>query len=325
MVDTFLVDNCTFNGCNKSCSYCREDKTIKGNREAVVRSLDLLESNVDANILKISGYGEITLLTDWKEILSKHDSACKSIQIITNGTALKEADLEFLAARHYVLCVSLDGITTFSNQARNSSDREIKQILKNLRHASSSGIPLEINTVLTLFNINHLGPLLDFVNDVGGICYPFPVRENRLYGSGDSLKPSHQDVEKNVGKLIQAKDLPLPPKAYMESLLNFMLHGTRSTCYVPKVVMGISPEGDLVKCPCSGTKKISNIFLDGKMGFEKYFNQRNFGGNDEECADCFTHYEVLNLFVEGKISPEEMRVLPLFKNQDLTQLMELSK
>jgi hypothetical protein len=44
------------------------------------------------------------------------------------------------------------------------------------------------------------------------------------------------------------------------------------------------------------------------------------------CHDCFTHYDVVNLFVEGRISADEMQRLPFFSVpgvlQELLRLRE---
>lgn len=323
MIKTFLVDNGAFNGCNKNCEYCRKDKKIDGDASAVEKSLSLLETNVSASILKISGYGEITKVKNWKQIVGRHDGSYDRAQVITNATLLTREDIDWLASRNYNLCVSLDGTSILTNGARNSSETELAIIMENMRYAHSLRVPLEVNTVLTSFNINGLEPLLDFVESLDGVCYPFPVRENRLYGQGKSLKPSERDTEKNIGKLIQKSTSILPPRAYLENLMLFMLGGYRDICYVPKVMIGISPQGDLLKCPCSGTQRISNIFSEGKQAFARYSEQRAYGGNDDECSDCFTHYEVINLFLDGKISPKEMDKMPLFRKLDLTKLTEM--
>lgn len=323
MANTFLVDNCTFNGCNKSCRYCRAHKKTKGSEEAVEKSLSLLETYVNATILKISGYGEITLARNWKQLVGRHDWPYEKVQVITNATLLSEGDIDWLASRGYSLCVSLDGNTSSSNAARSSSSAEVTRIIKNLTYASSLGIPIEINTVLTQFNINQLEPFLDFVESLNCVCYPFPVRENRLYGRGKSLKPSKKDAEKSIGRLIDGFSSfcrSLPPKVYLESLMQFMLEGERGICHVPETIMGISPESDLLKCPCSGTQKIANILSGGKEAFDRYFAQRSSGGYDKECKDCFTHYEVMNLFLENKITEIEMNQLPLFRNLNLVAM-----
>jgi MoaA/NifB/PqqE/SkfB family radical SAM enzyme len=320
MTNTFLVDNCTFGGCNKHCEYCRGSREIKGDKAAVEKSLSILEENVNASILKISGYGEITMIKDWKNIIGKHNQHYTTTQIITNATLLTSYDIDWLASRDYCLCVSLDGVSVPANSPRSSSEAELARIKMNLGYASSLGIPLEINTVITSRNIKELEPLLDFVASINGICYPFPVRENRLYSNSNYLNPSKEDVEKNIGGLSKNFHPSLPPRSYIEGLTQFMLEGTRGVCYVPKIIVGISPEGDLLWCPCSGNKRIANIFLEGKEAFDKQFEQRSYGGYNKECEDCFTHYDILNLFLDGKISQEEMRRLPLFKKQDLIKL-----
>ncbi|MFA5856781.1 MAG: radical SAM protein [Candidatus Pacearchaeota archaeon] len=318
MINTFLIDNCTYNGCNKQCSYCRPQFIGKGNKNFVSESISILSTSVKPEIIKISGYGELTFMPGWKEKIVDLDYSFKRVQLITNGTILNNKDLDFLKDHEVYLCFSLDGVTFKSNSARNSSSAELRKIMENIVYASSIDIPLEINTVLTKSNINDLERLLDFVDKVNGVCYPFPIRENRLYGSGKNMFPLKKDIETNLMDLKQKHPHSTPPIQYIESLMDFMLESKRSICYVPLNVLGVSPEGDLLKCPCSGTRVLANIFE--KEGFEKFNSSKSIGGYDPECKDCFTHYEVINLFIDGKISAEEMNHLPLFENLDISKL-----
>ncbi len=323
MVKTFLVDNCSYQGCNNHCVYCRGNNVIEDDGRIFRKTLQKLREGVDASILKISGYGEITMIPDWKERIAEQEESYDSIQIITNGRNLTRRDLDFLSSGDYTLCISLDGISQKTNAARRNSKEELEKILTNLNLASFLGSSLEINTVLTSFNISSFPEFLKFIRDINAVCYPFPVRRNRRHSSQKSLSPSNKETRKALQNVLEDYEdfkTALPPKPYLERLTDFMLDGKRRRCYVPEVVLGIDPQGDILRCPCSGTEKVGNLF--GRDQFQATKERGKVSGFQEECRDCFTHYEVINLFIEGKINEEEMRSLPLYSKSRLNMLKQ---
>jgi MoaA/NifB/PqqE/SkfB family radical SAM enzyme len=331
-----LFDNCTFGTCNMKCRYCRSlpdpiaDATVASSdgisidieeqRKRLQESIHYSQAYFDIPILKLSGYGEFFLLPQPIPLLKEWSNHYDRIQVITNGTKLNQRRIRQLSdIPNLIVCISLDGHTPESNCCRTADPRILHTIFQNIEYLRNSGIPVEINSVLTKFNSPLFPDFLSFLRKHfdGLICSPFPVRGKHL---------AHLR-EPEPGKRLQPllESYPefsplLPPKPYLQRLISFMESGLRvHKCYVGYTALGIDPAGDILVCACNVKWPIANLWREGlERAFQKrilspnfhkfYFPEISFSG----CRTCFTHYEVLNLFLDGTISLEEIGRLPMF-------------
>lgn len=285
------------------------------NREVIKRS----KNRKDTPILKISG-GEIFLIPEFMNLLSALANEYAIVQILTNGTLLNPPIIEKLRDFPNIhMQISLDGHTIEMNAYRFRTPKTLSSILKNLTLLSNAAIPLEINCVLTAANIEGF---FDFVQDLNHRCrgctiYPFPVRSHpKLFPRPDQIKLFKQVLEDSF---LLIKHL-LPPIQYFYSLIEFMKAGKRMKgCYVPHTVLATSGDGQLEACTCGPVKTLGNVLSSNADDAYNRVRRDSCYDNVKEpylsptcCRDCFTHYEIINLFIEGAISVAELKTMAFF-------------
>lgn len=312
-----FLDAVVLESCNLKCSYCRDGVIYKKEEveQTVARVKKAIELGAiaDYDIFKISGYGEVTLLDNLGEIADLAKD--KRLLVISNGTRLLQGALEkILAHPDPALCISLDGHTGEMNSFRELSQSQIDTIVRMLKEAQGRGIPIEINSVITGRNIGQFPQFLDFLlaQLPRVMVFPFPVRPFPFMRAEDySVSPDQLSAfEKEIIGNYEKYSQVLPPLQYLKREVEFIKHGARSfVCTVPSFVIGINGNMDVLGCPCGPPEKLGNLdntpFVDisGKLLSSKK-------GRWKECKNCFNHYEVISMYIDGKISDEEISRVP---------------
>jgi len=106
----------------------------------------------------------------------------------------------------------------------------------------------------------------------------------------------------------------LPPVQYFSSLIEFLKIGKRTKgCYVPHNVLATSGDGLLDACTCGPVKTLGNVLTMNADDLYNRIEKDPCYNNVKEptlspicCHDCFTQYDMINLFFEGDISKEEL-------------------
>lgn len=327
MKKTLFYDNCVFEKCNLQCKYCRDhvisDHNPPESRSMMAKSIAIATNPEYASpaILKLSGYGEITLIKDFISLIPRG----MPVQLITNGLLLTKPIVQQIAALGNVhVCISLDGHTRELNQTRTESTSVHGRVLRNLVHLADAKVPTEINSVLTRNNTAKFASFLEFLNGLfpaGLTCYPFPLRQ---FGdlNIDGLRPSLEDIEAFRCTVVEEYDQyssVLPPKAYLRRLLQFLKTGRRSwACYVGASNVGVVPSGAIVKCACGVSDELGNVFTNPADAFQaRQQSTRELISEPDRllapnCAKCFTHYEMVNLFVDNEISLKELQAVRIY-------------
>lgn len=334
-VEFLYLDFVVYSGCNQSCDYCRDEPKRKNTEihDKIHSNLDHILSLANPHILKISGYGEFTLIPNYIEILEEYSSDFEKIQLITNGTNLTSENLRKISKINNInICFSLDGINSKSNQLRTENKQVIKNIKGNIKSCIELDILTEINTVLTKYNIDDYFSLVDefssLTND-GLIFYPFPLRD--LQGG----KYDYNEISAKKGQIKKFKEKYfskneeenkfLPPGGYMKRLINMMEGNfTKTHCAVPKVNLGVSPEGKWLKCPCSGTKK-DHGKIKKMDDLNAVYENIDHKLPSKVCKTCFNHYDINNAFIDGKISLEELSNIDLFNTEKILNFLSYYK
>lgn len=334
-----FFDNCLYKKCNFHCKYCRDNSDLDNNIEEsysqIKKSIGVTRKYVEPAILKSSGYGEITLIQDFLKLIPRDIP----FQLITNGFLLNNKTIEAIATnKKFFICLSLDGHTFMMNSCRAENTRIHQRVIKNLNLIADKGIPIEINSVLTKHNTAVYHKFLDYLMPLREkteiTCYPFPVRP---FGKrrNNELKLSKRDIEvfkEQVVDRFEKYGALLPPKKYLERLMYFLVTGHKNwPCYTGVLNLGIVPSGDLVDCPCGASNYLGNIFTDPDQAFNNRFNDINkLISNPEKpispnCANCFNHYEVINLFIDNEISLKELQAIRLFREKKIENHLIASK
>lgn len=338
----FLFDNVIFDYCNLRCDYCRPNWIFKGDlRSYFSNSFStlmqvkkifeelLLEGYIFA-IYKISGYGEITVLPHFEELLIEVDSSLKIApvnQIITNGIALNQKRLDNLISQfpEILFNISLDGHTLEMNRYRFKNIEYLDRIMKSIDHLVGSGIPVEVNTVITDANANHLPTFLEYFVELGYkkpnlAVYIQPVRDFSTV-KNKKLKPTYdQMVELNYALRENYSHLRkiLPPLEYLDFLFDTYLNGRKLPCFVPQLIFNIDPSMAARICSCGPTvsydkaKSVTGIrrLLDTFLAKRWSLLRKKFS---PMCNNCFTHFDILSLYILDMISEAELFELPMFK------------
>lgn len=320
--------------CNLQCDYCLTKTSIFHNGGAhklsyeegsdIQRDLDRILEKMcqyyDTAILKISG-GEILLIHNLIDFIKKQSLNYKVIQILTNGLLLNESLLEELSQIPGVcIQLSLDHHTFEGNGYRTKKKEQLEQILNNLDLVVKYEIPVEINCVLTDKNTSILKEFAEYLMKYAGksvMLLPFPIRGNQKENY-IAAKNQYQGVEQLLSEYERLKEI-LPPKVYLEELLSVMKTGTRrGRCYIPKMANGLFDDGRRTPCPNYWFMEMKNVLNDTcKLEMqERYRNMCyhlvNANDSPEECNQCYTPWDIFNLYLEDKLSLEELIQVPLY-------------
>lgn len=338
IIDHVLTDNL----CNLQCTYCPCDvKQLKRSGQHIItrngrtgppsesiddfldrtrRVIERIDKHVNAPILKLSG-GEIFLVREFMRLLPLLCGRFDVVQVLTNGTRLNDAAIAHLSTLKNVhLQVSLDGHTFEMNRFRFTNPRTFASALDGLLRSVRARLPVEVNTVLTAANIGGFWDFVAYMHrevlERALIC-PFPVRGN------PDMMPSQKQVEEFCLKMHEAYadyEALLPPAAYMAELCESLrIRRRRSGCSVPYAVVGSNGDGTLDVCTCGPVKVLGNVLEgDGLAAMNQVEKDASYANVQEPslrpscCDDCFTHYDIINLFIEGAITEPEMARLQFY-------------
>lgn len=325
--------------CNMRCQYCLTGTSLfkkiesagYDDKRLVYSEGTQLQKNIDEvtnrlferfkpAILKISG-GEILLIKGIIEYLKKHSKNYSRVQLLTNGLLLThDIAKELSLIPNLCLQISLDHHTLDGNMHRTKDDDVLLKILNNLDYAVSQGINIEINCVLNDKNTHIIPSFAQYLLKYKGrvILLPFPVRGKEK----NQFMPRKEQLS-GIETLIKEYEFfcdILPPKIYLEFLYDFMKSGRRkSKCIFPKIALGSFDDGNITPCANYWFTAFGNVLHEDcdlvldKVGSEKIYNVLcNQKHMLEECAQCFTPWEILNLYVEGLISIDELKRIPLY-------------
>jgi len=334
ITDPLFLEMNNFRFCNLRCSYCSpngEKKFLKSsfdNKLFLKQTKSIIQTIGEKYYfptLKYSGNGEISLLSNFSQLLSKDR---KNI-VITNGTGSNKFYSSLLEMKkdgyEIVIQLSLDGHTHQMNCLRFYHNKIIqKKIITNLKCFLENGFSVEVNIVLHRYNVLFLRMftlwLDSLVKKTKGLIklIPFPVRafrNNDIEKFYPELDEMNALIEFLINPQIQYQKI-LPPQGYLTALANFLLNGKRQyTCSVPDFGLFVDSNFSLQWCACGGKREYGNLLKDGNKALEKRASFK-FLGLEKNCAKCFNHYELLNLYLDNKLETEEMIRMPSFELQE---------
>jgi len=289
--------------------------------EEEIKRISLLAGKIfDIPIMKISGYGEPLLLPRIRKTLNALSRNYERVQIITNAALLNEDLVSELSRVPGInVCVSLDGHTPELNFCRTGKTGIIRKILDNITLLRRYKIPVEINSVLTKHNISGFVKFVEYLSDRYDslTCYPFPVRG---FDSLAALGPRNAEKLSPLLDSYRCFSNILPHKEYIRRLISFIHKRVRQDrCYVGYANLGIEPDGSIILCACNLKQSIGNVFkeeliaaLDRRKTHPIFYKFAVKELSFEGCSGCFTHYEIINLCLDGTIGPGEIKHIPLF-------------
>lgn len=364
MIRRYLVNDMVVmeDVCNASCEYCLtsssdfkdkhnldkvdnklkfrleklkllENQYTEGSRLyiALNRLIDRVDKSVNPYILKLSG-GEIFLIKGIERFFEEVSKRYTRIQILTNGTRLNDNTIEMLSKiKNLSLQISLDGDTVDKNRYRSSSEVTLNQIKNAIKKCSQAGINIEINCVLTDINIEGLYSFAEYLCKLEHVLFlPYPVR-----GPLAKHYLPHKSQLSDFRKLIEDYERfyrILPPKAYLQELLEYLETGIIScSCLIPNVMLQSFDDGIVTPCPNIWFMSLGNI-LDSTKDVDNGLRRgqlsnivRRKRSKLKECTNCFTPWELVNLYLKHKISDEELARIYLYNDRDILKFLSDKK
>ena len=284
---------------------------------------------VTYDILKLSG-GEVTLYDDLVGYVEGLHDQYTAVQLLTNGLKLTREQIEKFAEMGNVFFqISLDGVTKESNAGRTPNGRITERILDNIDAIVENGMGIEINCVLTKDNTASFEEMLQRLKGSPNlVIIPRPVRGDpkaTLNFTQEQLAIFKMAV---LDKYEDYADI-LPPKVYLERLVQMMETQAREApSNLPFFVMGMDNYGTVETCSCGGDlPKLGNVFRNPEeisSTFKKFENYQVI--NDyHDCSYCMVQYELINLYIEGAISREEMLRIPSFQYAGVLENIDATK
>jgi MoaA/NifB/PqqE/SkfB family radical SAM enzyme len=273
------------------------------------RLLNSFQSILDTPILRLSG-GEIFILKRIEDYIRERSSAYDVVQIVTNGYYLEpELIYKLKMIGNINIHFSLDGHTLATNGYRNSNPAIHERLLKNLDCLIKSGIPTEINSVMSNKNTETYQEFLDYLLRYDGeiIVYPTPIRGEKL----KKFQPTESQVlsMKNILNNYNRYSHILPPREYLEDLFLFYeQHHRTNRCYLPIFAIQMIDDGAITPCPLSWTVQLCNLLQENSgKAYDKIknsevyriFNQKKV--RLRNCHQCFASYEIINLYFKKRI------------------------
>ncbi len=303
--------------------YCN-NSILKNNLDTIS---DVLFTTFDIGILKISG-GEVLLIKGIEDYIIREAAKYKTVQLLTNGILLNKEVLDRLKnLKNFCIQISLDHNEMEGNQYRTSNQHILDCILSNIDYVVQLKIPLEINCVLTDKNTGTLMTFLDYLlkYDFKLMVLPFPIRGN----DKDVFLPLKEqlcEIENIIDNYETYKGI-LPCKPYLEELLLFMKNGKRRyPCYFPNISVGSFDDGEITPCSNYWFVSLGNLLnTNYKLAIDKIGKDRIYKvltGNHRKhtiCEQCFTPWELINLYFAGVISIDELCAEPLYSNHDIRE------
>lgn len=151
--------------CNLRCFFCRpEGEGVPGTpadelSRSELATLILIAAEVGFTNVKFTG-GEPLLRSDIVDIVSdtSQSSGVTDVQLVTNGTLLKEKARQLSTSGLSSLTLSLDAVTPEIYHAIRGGD--LGSVLRGLDAARSEGIPVRINTVISRRNVGEIPGLI---------------------------------------------------------------------------------------------------------------------------------------------------------------------
>lgn len=288
--------------------------------------LDALEKTkevLNTDILKVSG-GEITLNRNLIEYVKKIHNNYSKIQILTNGFLLSKYVInECKKMENICFQVSIDGIDYKSNYTKSHFENVTNRVIENIDYMVECGLGVEINCVLTKYNIDYFEKFLQkYKNADNFIIIPRPVRglpKEVLNFDKIQIEKFEKMINYNYN---QYKDI-IPSRKYFERLINIMKNDIRAyKCYIPYFVQSIDGYGNFEDCPIGLiTDTKFNVLEDNNC----QINKKIFD-NPKLCKNCTNQYEMFNLYVEDKIDENDLKKIPsLNSNIIIAHIQKIKK
>lgn len=315
-----------YSACNLKCTYCREE-IVKDKKdfkiEHLIHQVEAFSERFCTGVAKLSGYGEVTMWSDFVAALDYLYDRFPQVQIITNGTFDANIADAILKYPNVSPNITIDGHTMELNAIRVQGNQKWhERMLGNLEYFVSAGRAVEVNCVLHQYNVSGLASFCEYLSTIGIgkaqiMLFPFPVKSfGRAPTVADRLKSGFEKLAEEIDSIWEQYRSILPPKPYMDDLKKFLGRGMRSDpCHIHWANLGTGSRNERLHCVNYGEDLsygpiLNALTFDAERIQEQELEHLKIGEVGPRCSKCFNHFHVINLFLEGRISLEELQTLP---------------
>ncbi len=337
--------------CNLRCSYCLNFENVNLKDGAPWVPMERIDLNTgsygwqrarqmlarcrelgDAPILRFAG-GEIMAVHGSLAFIEEEAEHWDRVQVLTNATFL-ERDIERLRKIPSLnLCCSVDGHTAELNEMRTPNRTWAQRIINGMLAAIDAGVPVEVYTVLTQHNAPALYEFADWLLGVRRTAdvrlFPFPVRGD----VGHKQRPTREQYAA-LARVIEDYDRLspiLPPKGFLLRLYDFCMNEVRRfRCRVPLSFQQTFDDGVVASCSNCWASPLGNLLEDehtfdqvGRANIHKLFLQDP--PRFAFCKTCFTPFDVVNTYLDGLCTLDEMASLNLYSSPAARQRLQMMR
>jgi molybdenum cofactor biosynthesis enzyme MoaA len=150
--------------CNLRCSFCYAPKEgHEPDREEFLAVGDALAAGCER--ISLMG-GEPLLNPHVPEVAARLHGRC-GLSLVTNGTLLTPELVTALAPRLDRMSVSLDAVSQEVATACRGPRYDMRRVTEGVRLVVRAGLPLKVNTLVTVRNAGHIAEILRFLVSLG--------------------------------------------------------------------------------------------------------------------------------------------------------------
>lgn len=326
-----------YENCNLKCEYCRDklimDKTnisFQHIKDEIFR----FKEHFNAGVVKLSGYGEITLWNSFDQIINFLSKEFPSIQVITNGTFSQEVANVLCEYDNLNVNFTIDGHLENMNSYRTNGNELIhKKIINNFEKIINTGKNVEINSVLHNRNLENYELFLEYLMQFSDcehfMVFPFPVKSfERPHINRKEYRENLVNFAEKTENLWEKYHQILPSIEYGKDLKDFIYNGRKNLCYVNWTNFGSGAKDERLICPNYGESLSYGDFinsfdnLDSCMKKETKYFYIQVG---KDCKNCFNHYHIINLYLTNRISIDEVQRVPSLHYSNTIEIIKKVK
>lgn len=300
-VDLFLTLSTV---CNYHCVFCNREV-----KPEIIRVKDILKFDElieNANIVDITGYGEITIHPDFAEIIKKFSAKKVPIRFVTNGSKLNKEYAQLLIQSEInEIVFSLNSLNPITYEKIHGNSSKIETVLENIDYLLSLNptFPVRLSFVMTAWNFMEIPNFIKYVKDrIGKIdtitCMGLTPTLNHIYSPDLIIKNTTENKE-----YLQSMRILAEKTGIKASILDLDNQTTSDSPVDPKRLKRIikdcdwvynktfiEADGSVLPC-CWSRVNLGNIknssFKEIWLG-NSYENLRNeiLKGNLKYCHNC---------------------------------------
>lgn len=269
--------------CNNRCLHCYSESHMNCEESMVdhARWLSLLEEarTAGASGVQLIG-GEPLLYPDWRELVNKAaELKYDYIEIFTNATLIREADIEFFKQRSVRIATTIYADNAAIHDAVTKNPGSFERTLSAARKLVTAGIPLRIASILMKVNEAE-------AENIMRLCAELGVE----YGPPDVVRPTGRGDDQDLLPVNHHRAPVSPP--FFTDPESFTRSKHCNACLAGKIA--VTASGDVIPCIFARSMICGNILqtplqaiINGEALRNCWLSTRDCV---EKCKDCEYRY-----------------------------------